>query len=202
MYYSTWLHFQERDIEAQAVADCALNLATSNPTLSLFTSELFNLQTSLLRKGPGGTQAAIAAMCTGMNRLPEAQRPTLYCDLAFYTATLKQADTVDHWMGRARDAFERVRYVCAAENTYYRISLGRSLIELGRPLEAMKWLPEAPVGPDDTSTIFPLLYWSQALIAAGEKDAAIQHIGRLNTLITTHGTPLSRRQWKALTQNL
>jgi transcriptional regulator with XRE-family HTH domain len=201
-HYATWLLYQEREREAQIVLSAALEVAAAAPTPYPFAPGLFNLQSNLIRKGPGGAQAAVTMLQATTCRLPEGLRPTLYCDAAFYTATLQPPDGVAYWLGRARQAFERGCGEPAEENPYYRVTFARALIEQRKPVEAMRWLPEVASSSHPFPQFPTLYYWSQALLVAGEKDSAAQHLGRMEALLTLHEIPLRRRQWEALTQQL
>jgi transcriptional regulator with XRE-family HTH domain len=200
--YATWLNFQERDAEAQSMLHQARAIASTTPTPSVFEPALLNLESGLLHKGPGGAQSAVAALHTGVGGLPEAQGYTVYCDLAYYHAILQEADEVKHWLGLARQALARMQDEQAEENPYYSFSYARSLIELGRPMEAMEWLPKLSLDHDGYSRLFLYQCWSKALLAAKEKDAAMRYLDRMDALLTQRELPLRRRHWEALTQKL
>ena len=206
-YYSRWLLYQGRVLEAQVALQRAHNAATVSPVPEQLLAGRLNLEVALIWSRSHDRQKMLDFLLRSVQgRQSCLSRSTdgfiAYCDLAFLYANMGQADGMQHWLSVAHQTLQSTHTERPEENRYYRTSSGRSLTMLGKPIEAMEWLPPLP---SDTSTfpaLMPLLLWAETLIVAGDKQTAEPLMLRIESLIARHRITMSLRTWQTLARRL
>jgi hypothetical protein len=197
--HALWLMLNEREREAEACLNCSLNLLRNQPAMEMFWQTALNTAAQCVNEKGGGDKASLRLIEQYLPLFSQELRTTLWCDMAFYAGHANRPEEAETYLNCAREVLPHSLDIQKMTEVYYPVTYARVLMNTGRPIEAMNWLPgifdvPAPL----TSQILWRFLWTEALLGAGEHDCAQRQMDDLHTVLVQYPMPRYQRKFQAL----
>ena len=203
LIHANWLMLQERKAEAEVCIQRSLTILPGHSGAKPFWLAAVNLAAHFASEGAGGNIAGVQTIQRWLPLFPRERQVTLWCDMALYAGNARQHEAAAGYLARAHEALPYSVNAAEMAEHYYPLTSARVLLSAGHPVEALEWMPSIPgLTQPITFRAFYQFRWAEALLKAGEKDAAQRHVDQLNTLFAESPQPQLQRKLYALAERL
>lgn len=191
--HARWLVLQDRYAESALVCRQALALMTDPNKCDRHWLTALNIAAIHVGTGQRGERTSLKLLGSWLPKVCQPEhRAILVCDIAYYASRCGRLDQAESALQQARDLVD------SCDNfgnngdleRYYRLTRMRVLANEGKPVEALSCLPSMP--PTRSHRIFNHIIIAKTLAAAGDKDAARNHIAHAQSMLDE--TPAVRYQ--------
>jgi DNA-binding transcriptional regulator YiaG len=197
--HACWLILNDRKKEAAICLEHSFHILSAHPGSEPFRQSAVNCAAQCADQNRGGNTASLRAIKRWLPVFPRELQVTLWCDMAFYAGRAHRIEEAMTYLGHAREVLPYSVEVQRMTDDYYPTTYSRVLTSTGRPVEALDWLPSLPDG--STPALFRIAnkyMWTEALLAAGEKDTAQRYLDAMQRQIEEHPLPRFQQKWEAL----
>jgi DNA-binding transcriptional regulator YiaG len=197
--HATWLLLNERKKEAAICLEHSFRIFSDHPGSEPFRQWAVNFAAQCVNDQRGGNTASLRVIKRWLPIFPRALQATLWCDMAFYAGRAHKTEEAMAYLDHAREVLPSSVEQQRMTEVYYPTTYSRVLSRTGRPVEALDWLPSVPDGSTPAILRVASQYmWSEALLAAGEKDTAQRYLDDMKRQIEEHPLPRFQQKWEAL----
>ena len=199
LIHASWLWLQNRVPQAQTRIEQSLLLLNGPLNPEPFWQAALNLNALCVSMGNNVNVRAASLLREWLPAFPTELKATLWCDLAVYCGREGRVELAEVCLASARKVIPLSSDVQGLTESYYPLTCARVCVSAGRGVEALEWIPAIP---EDLVTVrnraaYQLLR-TQALLKAGEKDAAQRCIDDLARLFVAHPQPQLQRKLNEL----
>ncbi|MCW3094622.1 MAG: Helix-turn-helix protein [Chthonomonadaceae bacterium] len=197
--HSVWLMLNERKKEAEICLEHSFHILSAHPGSEPFRQWAVNYAAQCADQNRGGNTASLRVIKRWLPIFPREMQTPLWCDMAFYAGRAHKTEEAMAYLDLAREALPSSLELQKMTEHYYPMTYSRVLTSTGRPVEALDWLP--PLPDESTPAIWRLAnqyMWTEALLAAGEKDTAQRYLDDMKRQIEEHPLPRFQQKWEAL----
>ncbi|WP_309720558.1 helix-turn-helix transcriptional regulator [Armatimonas sp.] len=201
--HANYLVVHDRKREAEVYVQRSLNTLSGRRAPEPFWQAVVNLAAQLASEGASGNAAGMHVLNRWLPAFPREMQTTLWCDLALYAGRSRQHEAAAAYLAKAQEVLPYSSNASGMADLYYPLTRARIFLSEGRPVEALDWLPSIPDVTEAASVKASYqLLWAEALLEAGEGDAAQRHMDQLNTLLAQYPQPSRQRKLHQLADRL
>ena len=201
--HSEWLILNERKSEAATCLENSFHIFSEFPGLEPFRQAAVNYATECVNHNRGGDAASLRVIKKWLPITPKELQASLWCDMAFYAGRMQKSEEARTYLNHARRILPYSVDPQRMTEHYYPMTYSRVLTSIGRPVEALDWLPPLPDGATKAAgRIANQCMWVEALLAAGEKAAAQRYLDQIKAKLTEHRLPRFQKRWEAFSTRL